>query len=143
MVSSARQSRNSGREREKHGRVSHNSSRDATLPRHNGQVNGNGKPDGSRIKAAGESGRSGIDPLHFIRIVWRSSSYLSKIVNVLWPFVPAAIVVFFVVPKGQQDILKFALAYLAMIPSANLVGFAGQELARKMPHTLGVVTETT
>jgi Ca2+:H+ antiporter len=30
-----------------------------------------------------------------------------------------------------------------MVPSANLLGFAGQELARKLPHVLGVVLETT
>ena len=30
-----------------------------------------------------------------------------------------------------------------MIPSANLIGFAGQELARKMPKVLGVLMETT
>lgn len=30
-----------------------------------------------------------------------------------------------------------------MVPAANLVGFAGQELARKLPKVLGVVLETT
>jgi len=30
-----------------------------------------------------------------------------------------------------------------MVPCANLLGFAGQELARKLPHVLGVVMETT
>lgn len=30
-----------------------------------------------------------------------------------------------------------------MVPSANLVGFGGQELARKLPTVLGVVLETT
>jgi len=30
-----------------------------------------------------------------------------------------------------------------MIPAANLLGFAGQELARKLPHVLGVILETT
>ena len=30
-----------------------------------------------------------------------------------------------------------------MIPAANLLGFAGQELARKLPHVLGVLLETT
>jgi Ca2+:H+ antiporter len=30
-----------------------------------------------------------------------------------------------------------------MVPSANLLGFAGQELARKLPHVLGVILETT
>lgn len=30
-----------------------------------------------------------------------------------------------------------------MIPAANLLGFAGQELARKLPKVLGVLIETT
>jgi Ca2+:H+ antiporter len=30
-----------------------------------------------------------------------------------------------------------------MIPAANLLGFAGQEFGRKLPHVLGVLTETT
>jgi len=38
--------------------------------------------------------------------------------------------------------LRFATAFLAMIPSANLLGFAGQELARKLPKVFGVILET-
>ena len=30
-----------------------------------------------------------------------------------------------------------------MVPAANLIGFAGQEFARKIPKVLGVVIETT
>ena len=30
-----------------------------------------------------------------------------------------------------------------MVPSANLIGFAGQELARKLPKVFGVILETT
>jgi Ca2+:H+ antiporter len=30
-----------------------------------------------------------------------------------------------------------------MVPAANLLGFAGQQLARKLPHVLGVFLETT
>lgn len=30
-----------------------------------------------------------------------------------------------------------------MVPSANLIGFAGQELARKLPKVIGVLLETT
>ncbi|KAI1639309.1 hypothetical protein F4809DRAFT_648744 [Biscogniauxia mediterranea] len=94
-----------------------------------------------RVREAGESGRRGIHPLHFIRITWKSSSYLSRAVNILWPFVPAAIAAHYTME--ERYVTKFSLAYVAMIPCANLVGFAGQELARKMPHMLGVLTETT
>jgi Ca2+:H+ antiporter len=94
-----------------------------------------------RIKSAGESGRSGIDPLHFLRIIFRSSSMASRLCNVLWPLVPAAIAVRYTVPENHLAI--FIVAYLAMIPCANLIGFAGEELARKMPHVWGVLIETT
>jgi Ca2+:H+ antiporter len=45
------------------------------------------------IKPAGESGRSGFHPLHFLKIIWTSSSRASKLCNILWPVVPAAIAV--------------------------------------------------
>lgn len=56
-------------------------------------------------------------------------------VNVLWPFVPAAIAVRYARPHDHVWI--FALNYIAMVPSANLIGFAGQELARKLPKVFG------
>ncbi|KAK1778598.1 hypothetical protein QBC45DRAFT_451539 [Copromyces sp. CBS 386.78] len=93
------------------------------------------------VREEGESGRSGIHPWHFFRIVFRSSSLASRIVNVLWPVVPAAIAVRYAAP--HQDLAIFILAYIAMVPCANLVGFAGQNLAKKVPHVFGVLAETT
>ena len=57
------------------------------------------------------------------------------VVNALWPFVPAAIALHFARP--DLHVWIFALNYIAMVPSANLIGFAGQELARKLPKVLG------
>jgi len=37
----------------------------------------------------------------------------------------------------------FILNYVAMVPAANLLGFCGQELARKLPKVFGVILETT
>jgi Ca2+:H+ antiporter len=37
----------------------------------------------------------------------------------------------------------FILNYIAMVPCANLIGFAGQELARKLPKVFGILIETT
>jgi Ca2+:H+ antiporter len=97
-----------------------------------------------RIKPAGESGRSGIDPFHFLRIIFRSSSKASRLCNILWPLVPAAIAVRYALPDNETShLIIFVLAYVAMIPCANLIGFAGQELARKTPHVWGVLIETT
>ncbi|RKU46738.1 hypothetical protein DL546_003079 [Coniochaeta pulveracea] len=126
------------------------SSRDQRLPMHNEpaselspSTNGHVSPTRVTpgIKAAGESGRSGFHPLHFFRIIFRSSSKASRICNFLWPVVPAAIAVRYARPDNHLVI--FILAYLAMIPCANLIGFAGQELARKVPHVWGVLIEVT
>lgn len=89
----------------------------------------------------GESGRRGFHPRHFLSVAWTSSNVVSKYVNFLWPFVPIAIVLRYVKPDAQLWI--FATSYLGMIPSANLLGFAGQEFAKKMPKVAGILIETT
>ena len=93
------------------------------------------------IQPAGESGRSGIHPIKFIKIVWISASRASKLCGFLWPVVPAAITLGYVRPELHLWI--FILNYIAMIPCANLIGFAGQELARKLHKVFGVLIETT
>ncbi|KAL9611334.1 MAG: hypothetical protein Q9167_004017 [Letrouitia subvulpina] len=102
--------------------------------------NHNGHQVTRGIKPEGESGRKGIHPFHFLRISARSTSKVSMAVNILWPFVPAAIAVRYAAPEQHKWI--FALCYIAMVPAANLVGFAGQELARKLPKVFGIVLET-
>jgi Ca2+:H+ antiporter len=87
------------------------------------------------IHPDGESGRKGVHPWRFLKIAFRSSSIASKFVNILWPFVPAAIAVHFAKPDAHYWV--FALNYIAMVPTANLIGFAGQELARKLPTVFG------
>ncbi|QDS72952.1 hypothetical protein FKW77_008454 [Venturia effusa] len=73
-------------------------------------------------------------------VLWKSSNVVSMWVNVLWPFVPVAIILHFVAPGLHLWI--FALSYISMIPVANLLGFAGQEFARKMPKVSGILLET-
>lgn len=87
------------------------------------------------IKPDGESGRAWIHPWHFLRICFRSTSHVSMAVNGLWPFVPAAIAIHFARP--DLHLWSFILNYIAMVPTANLIGFAGQELARKLPKVIG------
>ena len=102
-----------------------------------------------RIQPDGESGRRGFNPLKFLKICWASSSKVSKWTNLLWPFTIAAIVLYwgpFHRPaEGHSNIrlMTFVTAYIGMVPAANLLGFAGQELARKIPKVIGVVLETT
>ncbi|MDI1488955.1 MAG: hypothetical protein OHK93_008232 [Ramalina farinacea] len=104
------------------------------------RINHNGHKVTKGIHPDGESGRKGIHPIQFLRICFRSSCTLSKMVNVLWPFVPPAIVLHFACP--HQNLWIFILNYIAMVPAANLIGFAGQELARKLPKVFGVLLET-
>ena len=92
------------------------------------------------IHHEGESHRSGFHPGAFLRITWRSSCTVSKYVNLLWPVVVLAILLKFLAPSAHLWV--FAAAYVAMVPAANLVGFAGQELARKMPKVAGILIET-
>ncbi|KKA29303.1 hypothetical protein TD95_002379 [Thielaviopsis punctulata] len=93
------------------------------------------------IQRAGESYRTGFNPAKFFMIVLRSTSRLSMLCNFLWPIVPVALAIRYAFPT--HHILIFALSYVAMIPCANLVGFSGTELARKLPHVFGVLVEVT
>lgn len=93
------------------------------------------------IQPDGESGRSWFHPWHFLRICWRSSCTASTCTNVLWPFSIAALVLYF--NYREDSLWIFICAYIGMVPAANLVGFAGQELARKLPKVAGVLLETT
>ena len=117
--------------------TSPNPSHDGILP----QYNHNGHEVTKGINPDGESGRRGVHPVEFLQIIWRSSSTVSSWVNVLWPFVPAAIALHFI--KGDHHLWTFAINYIAMVPCANLLGFTGQELARKLPKVAGILIETT
>jgi Ca2+:H+ antiporter len=94
----------------------------------------------TNIHPDGESGRSGFHPSHFINVAWRSGSNAAKYVNLLWPFVPVAIILHYATPN--LPLVIFAMSYIAMVPVANLLGFAGQEFARKMPKVKGILIET-
>lgn len=62
-------------------------------------------------------------------------------VNLLWPFVPVAIIMHYA--TKDLHLWIFAISYVGMVPVANLLGFAGQEFARKMPKVSGILIETT
>ncbi|KAF2636851.1 hypothetical protein P280DRAFT_483444 [Massarina eburnea CBS 473.64] len=105
------------------------------------QFNHNGHKITPGIEPEGESGRRGLHPVKFLQICFRSNSPISKWVNVLWPMVPVAIALHFARPDLHLAI--FITNYIAMVPAANMVGFAGSELARKLPKVIGVIAETT
>ncbi|KAK4554599.1 hypothetical protein LTR86_008454 [Recurvomyces mirabilis] len=114
------------------------------LPRYNdnGQkINHAGHVVHPWVQPDGESGRKGFNPLKFVQICYRSTSTASKWTNILWPFTIAAMVMHFGFP--QHQLWVFITCYIGMVPAANLVGFGGQELARKIPKVLGVILETT
>lgn len=105
------------------------------------QINVNGHRVTKYIAPDGESGRKGFHPVHFFKICWTSTSHASRAVNLLWPVVPAALAVRYT--RSDLHLAIFILNYVAMVPCANLIGFAGQELARKLPRVFGILTETT
>ena len=105
------------------------------------QYNHNGHKVTKGIHPDGESGRSGLHLYHFAKVIWRSTSPASMLVNILWPFVPAAIALHFARP--DLHVWVFAINYIAMVPVANLIGFTGQELARKLPKVVGILLEVT
>lgn len=123
------------------------------------QYNHNGDKVTPGIQPDGESGRRGIHPLKFLRICFRGSCRASMVVNFLWPIVPIAIAlvssssppcsctmaktVFQHFIKREMPLAIFITNYIAMVPAANLVGFAGQEFSRKLPKSIGVLVETT
>jgi len=92
------------------------------------------------IQPAGESGRKGMHLRKFLKICWLSTSRASRICNILWPVVPAALIVTY---TTELHLSMFVLNYLAIIPCANLIGFGAQELARKLHKVFGVLVETT
>lgn len=92
------------------------------------------------IQAEGESGRRGVHPWKLLKLSFRSGSTLSAATNILWPFVPAAIVLHFI--GGAHHAWTFATAYIGMVPAAALLGFAGQEFARKLSTVAGTVIES-
>ncbi|CAK1363740.1 unnamed protein product [Cercospora beticola] len=107
---------------------------------HGHRVNHAGHRVTPGIQPDGESGRSWFHPWHFFKIIWTSSCTASKWTNVLWPWTIAAMVLWF---THGPPLWIFITAFIGMIPSANLVGFAGQEVARKIPKVAGVLLETT
>lgn len=118
--------------------------KDKNLPQYNSnghQINHAGFRVTRFVAPDGESGRKWCHPWHFLRICWRSSSHASQYTNILWPFTLAAMVLHFGYP--EHELWIFITAYIGMVPAANLVGFAGQELARKLPKVAGVILETT
>ncbi|EDU49985.1 ChaA Ca2+ H+ antiporter [Pyrenophora tritici-repentis] len=92
------------------------------------------------IHPDGESGRTGFHPTHFLTVAWRSGSKAAKYTNLLWPLVLVAFILNFVAPN--MPIAVFVTSYIGMVPVANLLGFAGQEFARKMPKVSGILIET-
>ena len=120
-------------------------SKEKELPRYNNagqQINHNGHAVHRWVQPDGESGRRWFSPWHFLRICFRSTSRASMYTNFLWPFTIAAMILHFGFGHEHQ-LWVFITCYIGMVPAANLVGFGGQELARKIPKVAGIILETT
>ncbi|KAF2672912.1 hypothetical protein BT63DRAFT_466425 [Microthyrium microscopicum] len=79
-----------------------------------------------KIAPGGESGRRGIHPIHFFRILWTSMSDASRLCNILWPTVSVALALRYI--KSNLHLIVFILNYLAMF-------------ARKLLKVAGVLIE--
>lgn len=87
------------------------------------------------------SKRIRIRPSHMLSICWRTATPTSRVVNMLWPTVPVALAITY--SYGDLHLAIFILSYIAMVPCANLIGFASFESTRKMPKVLGHLVETS
>ncbi|OJD32565.1 vacuolar h+\ ca2+ exchanger [Diplodia corticola] len=93
----------------------------------------------------GESGHHGIHFQHFVRTCFNHSAPC-RYFNILWVVVPAAIVIGFVKrhdESGSWHLAIFILNYVAMVPAANLIGFGGEQIVRKVYNVVGLIIETT
>lgn len=63
------------------------------------------------------------------------------LINVLWPFVPVGVAFYY--RHIGSTLARFIIHYLAMLPAAHLLGFASQELCRKLPKVPGLSLEVT
>lgn len=81
-----------------------------------------------------------IRPLHILSICWRTASPVSKFVNMLWPLAPTALAIKYA--RGDLHLVIFIMSYIAMVPCANLIGFASRESTQKLHKVLGHLIET-
>ncbi|KAK7705385.1 hypothetical protein SLS57_010147 [Botryosphaeria dothidea] len=97
------------------------------------------------IHAYGESGRGGIHISRFLRICFTHSAPC-RFFNLLWVVVPAAIIIGFAKRHDESSswhLAIFILNYIAMVPAANLIGFGGEQIVRKIYNVVGLIIETT
>ncbi|KAI8824305.1 Sodium/calcium exchanger protein-domain-containing protein [Fimicolochytrium jonesii] len=79
-------------------------------------------------------------PVQAARIIYRSTSTMSRLANLLWPLAPIGIILRFVRPEWHIAI--FVVNYLGMIPSGNWLAFASLEINEKLPNIVGATFET-
>jgi hypothetical protein len=79
-----------------------------------------------------------LHPVKMSKIVWKSSSKLSGLVNILAPAIPIAIALHFVNRNSNKDwnMAVFAVNYIAMVPAANWLAFSAGEVSLKMPKVI-------
>jgi len=117
------------------GRLDADPTNDPILPHHRSA----GMEEKAMVKSNTKEHRR-CHPFRAVKIAMQSSSRLSGSVNFLIPFIPVGIVLGFA--RKDLGLYIFAFNFIAMIPSANMLAFASQEIALKMPKTYGAVFET-
>ncbi len=96
------------------------------------------------VKPLGESGRSGLPPP--VAVLPHRLHELQPRVARRQPPVAVAVAAiacqYTIEGSPRGNLIVFILSYIGMVPCANMIGFAGQELARKVPHVWGILIET-
>ncbi|KAF3914585.1 hypothetical protein ABW21_db0206549 [Orbilia brochopaga] len=80
------------------------------------------------------------NPLKAARVTWKSTSRLSSWSNILFPAVPAGIVLWYT-SRDTHPLAVFILNFIGMVPSGNLLAFASGELQSKLPKIFGATLE--
>lgn len=74
-------------------------------------------------------------PITATKITFKSTSTLSSWSNILFPTIPAGIVLWYT-SRDRWPLAVFILNYIAMIPAGNLLAFASGELQAKMSKVI-------
>lgn len=76
--------------------------------------------------------RTGFNLWKMARLAFLGNCKMSTIANCLFPVIPIAIAFRYSLP--EQHLWIFILNYLAMVPAANLLSYAGEQLTENLPH---------
>ncbi|KAF3289463.1 hypothetical protein TWF970_003241 [Orbilia oligospora] len=93
-----------------------------------------------RLRKGAQPKPARFNPVKATKITIKSTSTLSSWSNILFPAIPAGIVMWYT-SRDTHPLAVFILNFIAMVPSGNLLAFASGELQAKLPKTIGATLE--